>query len=587
MTLKDITLSGNVLSNILDEYDKNNANLNAGAGANDLSVLEYAYKLAAKQLLNQLNPEIMRHYTEGYFHLNDLPYLYSKPLNCTTLDYRFFLRSGFVVGGDPTTNVTSGPPKRLASAINLAVECMISASADQSGGIALACFNYFIAPFWRGESHENKKECIQSLIYRINQMTLGRQSQAIFSSLGLDLSCPDFLRDQNIIMNGTLQHETYKEYEFEANEIVDYICRELKKGDYRGSLFRFPNIVINISNANLDSHPEIFELIAKFYNVYFVTNGKGGEYRDVMGCRTSLLSNFTGDPNRDCLSSGNNVYSCLNLPFIALKADGDHEKFYYLLLREMLLLKQYSLFRNNRIYELIDIGYMKFLNYHDNHGNKVRDIDTGSLVIGMLGLYECILILNNDSFDVDLAENILKFMKNEVDSWKKEDGLRWALFSNPSEGACYKLAKKSVREFGFKNSFANGTAENCYYSNGCNLNVTENIDIIERIKIESMLSQYTVGGNIVSINLGEAYSDPTALKSLTEKIKDNSDAYFWAYSGIYSICDECDTKFNGKQDVCPLCKSNTTVYDRVTGYITAVKNWNPGKVAEQKDRYRY
>jgi ribonucleoside-triphosphate reductase len=589
MTLKDITLSGNILSNILDEYNQNNSNMNHGAGSNDLSVLEYLYKLAVKQLLNEHNPKIMEHYNKSYFHLNDLPYLYSKACNCTNMDFRWVLRNGFVVGGEPTTNVTSGPPKRLASAINLAVEAMISASADQSGGIAYACFNYLLAPFWRGETHQSKKENIQSLIYRINQMTLGRQAQAIFSSIGLDLTCPEFLKDENVVKDGVLQHETYKEYEKEANEIIYYICKEMIKGDYRGSLFRFPNLVINITHGNLDIHPEIFDLVTKFYNVYFVKNGSNDEYRTVMGCRSALLANYTEDPNSDCLATGNNVYSCLNLPYIALKADGDIYKFYDILYEEMNILKDYSVFRNNRIYELINKGYMKFLSYKDSEGKPIRNFDNGSLVIGMLGLEEAVQILSGKklSDNWELGDEILTWMEAEVLRWKKGDGLRWALFSNPSENTCYRLAKKVVKEYGFKASHANGTADTPYYTNGININVSDEVNIIDRIKIEGKLSKYVQGGNIVAINMGEAFSDPSSIKSLTEKIRDNSDAFFWAFSGCYSICNECNTKFNGIHQNCLLCKGETTIFDRVCGYMTPVRTWNPGKIEEHKNRYRY
>ena len=91
----------------------------------------------------------------------------------------------------------------------------------------------------------------------------------------------------------------------------------------------------------------------------------------------------------------------------------------------------------------------------------------------------------------------------------------------------------------------------------------------------------------MNIYLGEAYSVPSSLKSLCKKIYDNGNAFFWAFTGEYSICDSCDTTFKGNVNRCPLDDGETTVFSRVTGYMTATKTWNKGKLAEFEERKRY
>ncbi|MBQ5685826.1 MAG: hypothetical protein IIV27_09325, partial [Clostridia bacterium] len=53
--------------------------------------------------------------------------------------------------------------------------------------------------------------------------------------------------------------------------------------------------------------------------------------KSIMGCRTALPDNFTGIYDLDCLNTGNFAYTTLNLPLLALEADGDVDKFYDLL----------------------------------------------------------------------------------------------------------------------------------------------------------------------------------------------------------------------------------------------------------------
>ena len=50
-------------------------------------------------------------------------------------------------------------------------------------------------------------------------------------------------------------------------------------------------------------------------------------------------------------------------------------------------------------------------------------------------------------------------------------------------------------------------------------------------------------------------------------------------SPLYSICPE-HGYLEGLKDVCPWCGENVTSYQRVTGYIRRVDNFNKGKTGE-------
>jgi len=96
--------------------------------------------------------------------------------------------------------------------------------------------------------------------------------------------------------------------------------------------------------------------------------------------------------------------------------------------------------------------------------------------------------------------------------------------------------------------------------------------------------------------MGESYSDPESLMSLTHKIAKKSDIGFWAYSSALSFCIKCKTLMKGLNDKCPTCGEVEDVewYDRITGYVqqvgrakSASGGWNAGKRQELVDRRRF
>ena len=96
--------------------------------------------------------------------------------------------------------------------------------------------------------------------------------------------------------------------------------------------------------------------------------------------------------------------------------------------------------------------------------------------------------------------------------------------------------------------------------------------------------------------MGESYSDPDSLMSLTDKITHKTDIGFWAYSSALSFCINCKTLMKGLQTTCTHCGETRNVewYDRITGYVQQVGHadnasggWNPGKKQELLDRKRW
>jgi ribonucleoside-triphosphate reductase len=190
---------------------------------------------------------------------------------------------------------------------------------------------------------------------------------------------------------------------------------------------------------------------------------------------------------------------------------------------------------------------------------------------------------------------VIKYMNQRASELKDETGLRWSVLQTPAESTAYRFAMLDREKF--KNKIiVQGDAEASYYTNSSHVPVNSDVLLPEKIKIEEKFHPLTLGGHIFHAFMGESYSQPDSLMSLTNKIARKSDLGFWAYSSALSFCIKCKTLMKGLQDSCATCGEQTEVewYDRITGYVqqvgrskSASGGWNPGKMRELMDRKRY
>lgn len=829
----NINISEKEIMDILFDYDNNNANAIRSAGAMEYSLFELVSK---KYMGTQYQKEVKEAINEGIIYAHDSAQELFKGINCFTLDPRFILKKGLRTHGDNRMGVTSTPPKHFNSAINLLEECLGLATTFIAGGVCIGAFNNFLAPFIEGLSDDEIKQVLQEFVFRVNQSHKNRGSQSMFSSVNINLTCPDFLKNEKAIgKGGVVLDKTYGEFSDEADRITRLFTMVMLEGDGEGKPIFFPNTIYNVDNADLKKYPEIFELSAKFSIPYFCSpKNNGVEYASVMGaltidtpvmtneglkypnelkigdtvmtynpdgtkawnklynviekpapdkvfkftcengysfkvtenhklptkdgiklsedikigdelynyvdkkedyellkeykyiglllssnfvcdedktvpaqnkrfptdvwdnknamysiiqgisfqakplgedqyalsssnkclfeevcfalsylgyhttvekdgdlytveygenyspktttivesievvdntehvydlsvennanyvcglggihsenCRTELPSNWTGNPNIDCFNTGNAVYTTLSLPAVALKSKETNTDFFELLDKYSQMIHDYNINRFEWIHKLwYEYHVADFMIQEDEKGNPLYNLDNASLVLGVLGLNECCEILyeDNEVNCFDKAKNIIKYLRNIVDTWKSEDNLRWGLFATPAENASYKLAQKMVRKYGFRKSKAQGTADAPFYTNSTHVPVNYGVDLITRVTKEGELQPLTSAGNIENVYLGESYSTPEALMKFTERIRDLTTTYFWAYTTEYAICPKCDSTFKGYVTECPFDGEETDVYSRITGYLTNTKAWNKGKKQELKERYRY
>lgn len=215
-------------------------------------------------------------------------------------------------------------------------------------------------------------------------------------------------------------------------------------------------------------------------------------------------------------------------------------------------------------------------------GKTLYNFDTTTMTLGFCGLYECLHILEADEEE---GVGILNYLNTMKERFNQRDGLRWSVIASPAESASHRFA--TIIKEKYPDAPVQGTKDHYYLTNSSHIPVSEETTIVDHIKNAGIYHPLTLGGNILHIWLGEVWSDPKALWKLNQKIVKEG-VIFWAYSKVFTYCNECGFTINDAIDECPLCKSKDLItYDRITGYYLPTKGFNNGKQQEFKDRYRH
>lgn len=591
------------ITSLIENGNRDNANMVHNPETIHKHVADEALKQYA--LLKMLPPHLADAHMSGDIHIHDLEFFAGRPLNCMQHDIRAFIRYGLKVDGTGDHTSVAGAPNHMETLMNHTGEIMLAAQQNMSGGQAMTLWNVFVAPFARGRTYEEIKQSVQMLVYNLNMAYAARGSQVPFTSMGLEFGVPKFLQDVTAYGPKGQVVGTYGDFEEETRLIQRAFTETLLQGDKDGKPHLFPNTIYTLRKETLNSEYEedirlVHELSAKYGSSYFVNMFPKyrGNMANYMGCRTCLQDTWTGDWEQDCLRTGNLAYVTLNFPRIGYQSKDEDQVFEYLDEYMDLAVETLMLRREQGLKCLNDYHILPFLD-QDVDGEPYYRIDNSTLSFGYVGLNEMLLALFGEGIENPDANKFgvkcLEYVNERANQLKDDTGLRWSVIQTPAESTAYRFATLDKKQFGDK-AIVQGSADASYYTNSSHVPVDTQGSLIDKIKIEEKYHSLTPGGHIFHAFMGESYSDPDSLMSLTNKIAKKSDIGFWAYSSALSFCLKCKTLMKGLNNTCPTCGETEDVewYDRITGYVqqvgrakSASGGWNAGKRQELIDRRRF
>ena len=587
---RKLGMSRSDIDHLIEEGCKDNANI----GYSPEMVSKYIYDANMKEYsLLIMPPECAEAHKEGLIHIHDLEYYPLRP-NCMNYDLRFFARNGLKIDGRGDMGSVAKPAKSLEVLLNHMLQAWMAGATVFSGGQGYINFNTFLSPFCEGRTYEEIKQAIQMFIFNCNMSLICRGGQVLFSSIALDMSCPPILADEPAISFGGVAIGTYKDYQEEADLIFRAVCEVSNEKDGENAWHRFPNIMFNIREGDLDKYEGTCKLLhetgANNPTIYY--NNCTGIEKSIMGCRTALPMNYTGEYGKDCANTGNFMYDTINLPLLALEVDGDIDKFYKYLDNICEICYKSLIHRRETVYDAIYNKHIAdFLLQKDKeNGLPLWDIQYTTMTLGYCGLNEALIVLTGKGIEDEEAEElgvqIIEFINNKKDQFKNRDGLRWSVIASPAESTAHRFA--TIIKNKYPEATVQGVEGSYYLTNSHHIPVSLNVHWMNHVRNAKKFHHLSMGGALLHIWSGEVWSDPEAIWKLNRRILEYGDPVFWAYSKVFTFCRECQFTINDRLEECPICGSkNLRVYDRITGYYLGVDTFNNGKVAEFENRYRH
>ena len=113
----------------------------------------------------------------------------------------------------------------------------------------------------------------------------------------------------------------------------------------------------------------------------------------------------------------------------------------------------------------------------------------------------------------------------------------------------------------------------------------KNLTILDKIKLHgrNYIGDYLDGGSAAHINLNEHLTKEQYYNIMTYAAKEG--CQYFTFNIPNTECNDCGFIAKTPFDVCPKCGSkHVTMYTRIIGYLTAIKNWSQGRQIEHKSR---
>lgn len=588
--------SAEIINSYLEDSDwrvkENSNNIKSIGSLGKYIIGEVGKDYWLREVYNPKNPKIAEAHIQGFIHMHDLsgvPTLY-----CCGYSLREILEKG--VRGVSNIPISS-PAKHFMSALNQLVNLTSVFQNEIMGAVAFSNVDTLLAPYIKKDNltFEEVKQHLQNFIYSINSNSRAGAEPA-FSNITLDLTPDNGMLNKKAVIAGEEQDFTYKDCQHEIDMFNRAFCEIMIAGDASGKSFPYPIPTYNIHKRFDWDNPNnelLWEMAGKYgipYFANFINSDMDPEEARSMCCRLRLdmreLSKRYGGLFGSGDSTGSIGVVTINLPRLAYLAKTltsyvDPVSHFYLMLTNYMDLAKESLVIKREYLEKEILGKHLLPAFEEYVGTLNNHFNT----IGLVGMNEmCLNLLGKDIRDPEahkFALDVLDFMRDKLSDYQEETHQLFNLEATPAESTCYRLARLDVKEFGDK-IITQGPIDAPYYTNSCHMAVKDVTSIKELFDHQNDLQTKFTGGTVIHCYLEGPITGKQA-KQIIKTVMNDYSAPYVSLSPLNAICPDHGLLMRS-YDTCPICGKETELYQRITGYIRNVRNFNPGKKSEFLDR---
>ena len=542
--------------------------------------------------LKMLPPHVANAHQKGEIHYHDLDYQpYSPMTNCCLIDFKTMLTEGFKIG-----NAEVESPKSIQTAAAQMAQIIANVASSQYGGCSADRIDEVLAPFaelnykkhlatakeWidgeerqlafaKEKTDKDIYDAMQSLEYEINTL-YSSQGQTPFTSLGFGLGTSWIERE---IQQAILKVRIKGIGKEQRTAIFPKLIFTLKRG-----------VNLNETDPNYDLKKLALECATKTMYPDVLMYDKlvelTGSFKTPMGCR-SFLQGWQDENGVDVSSGRMNLgVLTLNLPRIAMEANGDKERFWSLLNERLDICKDGLVYRVERVKEATPSN-APILYMHGAFGKRLNKTESvnelfknrrATVSLGYIGLYEVATAFYGDTWEQNQEAKeftlaILETMKKQTDAWSNKYDYHFSVYGTPSESLTDRFCRLDTEKFGLVKDITDKE----YYTNSYHYDVRKNPTPFEKLEFEKDYPQFASGGFIHYCEYPNMRQNPKALESVWDFAYDKI-----GYLGTNTPIDHCyKCDFDGDFEPtergfeCPQCGNHDPktcdVVKRTCGYL--------------------
>ena len=605
---------------IVDGYNKeereenSNKNPDIAATQRDLMAGTYSRDYSRRK---KLPINIMAAHDEGQIHFHDSDYFMQHIHNCCLVNLEDMLQNGTVINGKKIE-----PPKSFQTCCTIATQIVQQIANGQYGGQTISLTH--LAPFVRvsykkikankiAEWNANEFIYTESMLESAVMKELKKEIKAGVQTIQYQINTFSTSNGQAPFLSIFMYINEDEEYKKETAMIIEEMLRQRIQGikNEQGVYVTpsFPKLLYVLDENNTYEDSEYFYLtklaaecvtkrmVPDFISAKIMRQNYDGEVFPCMGCR-SFLSPWKDPETGKYKWYGrfNQGVVTINLVDVGLSANKNKELFWSILDERLELCKQALMLRH----ENLKGTSTRVSPIHFRYGGLARlkkdeTIDSllvngySTISLGYAGLYECVMSMLGKSHTTEEGEkfalDIMNFMKNKCELWKKETTIAFGLYGTPLESTTYKFAKCLKQRFGVIPE----VTDHDYITNSYHVNVREEIDPFEKLKFESKFQSISSGGAISYVEMENMVGNEEAVIQVMQYIYEN--IQYAELNGKFDYCHVCghtEMKIDENNEwYCPNCgnrdKEKMNVARRTCSYI-GDNFFNYGRTAEIKDR---
>ena len=356
------------------------------------------------------------------------------------------------------------------------------------------------------KTDRDTKQAMEGFVHNLNTMHSRAGAQTPFSSInyGTDTTPEGRMVIRNILLalEAGLGHgETciFPIHIFKVKEGINY-----NETDPNYDLFR---LSCRVSAKRLFPN---YTFLDSPFNLQYYVPGRPETEVATMGCRTRVMGNVYDPTRQIAYSRGNLSFTSINLPRIAIEAEGDEKRFYEKLQAMLELVAQQMLDRfeiqaNKHIYNYpFLMGQGVWLDSdHLGLQDDLREVlKHGTLSIGFIGLAETLTALygqhHGQSEDMQSKGlEIIGFMRDYCDRKSQELKMNITLLGTPAEGLSGRFIRMDKKRFGK----IPGVTDREYYTNSFHIPVWHPISAYDKIRLEAPYHALCNAGHISYVEL--------------------------------------------------------------------------------------